>query len=178
MKSAQRFNPLRDQSLAGGFASGEALIDTMAERTDQARPNAMDARTRFTDPMAQSAAQKVQIREREAQVMALRRGGVSFREIGRLLDISESTAFDSYKRVMRSLNELSIHDAKEIKALQISRYEDILSAVWARATGGICGLWTGPSPSSVGSTSSRAPRPRGGGSSTSTRTATGGFGEG
>jgi hypothetical protein len=35
--------------------------------------------------MPQSTAQKIQIRDREAQVVALRRGGVSFRQIGPML---------------------------------------------------------------------------------------------
>ncbi len=40
---------------------------------------------------------------------------------------------------MGRLQELTIHDAQEIKALQLARYEDLLSGVWARSTGG--DLW-------------------------------------
>jgi DNA-binding CsgD family transcriptional regulator len=57
-------------------------------------------------------------------MLAPRRGGVSFRQIGRRLGISESTAFGVDKRVMGRLNDVSIHDAQEIKALQLAQHED------------------------------------------------------
>lgn len=77
---------------------------------------------------------KIEIREREGRVMELRKQGLSFDEIARLVGYrSQAGAYNAYKRVMdRTIQQPS----DEIRKLELDRLDEMLKAIWPQVLAG------------------------------------------
>ena len=72
----------------------------------------------------------------EAQCLHLRMAGYSHREIAAQLGIAPSSA---YKRVRHALDEVNKHNldtAEQLRALELLRLDELLSALWDTAIAG------------------------------------------
>lgn len=67
-------------------------------------------------------ARRAQLSERETQALLLRREGADFRNIGRILDCSPSTA---YRLVNRGLDKLPQESAEELRHHLLARVDEI-----------------------------------------------------
>ena len=82
---------------------------------------------------AKSDAKALALAERRQRVMALRRGGASFPQIGRDLGINQATA---YRDFQRALKDIPKEAATEALAVELQRLDVMFSAIWPRAYGG------------------------------------------
>lgn len=72
--------------------------------------------------------------ERRQQVLALRRAGLTIIEIGIQLDIHKTTVWNHLERALEGYREQSAIDVEHVKAVERSRLERLMQAVWPAAT--------------------------------------------
>ena len=72
--------------------------------------------------MARPTAPRVDAAERDAQALALRAAGMSFRQVGRVLGCSSTTAF---RRVSRGLDRTRREPADQLRTLELHRLDQL-----------------------------------------------------
>jgi hypothetical protein len=70
--------------------------------------------------------------ERKLRALELRKGGATFEQIGKTLDVSTATA---YSYVMEALKETLREPADELRTLELERIDRLALALWPRAVG-------------------------------------------
>jgi hypothetical protein len=81
-------------------------------------------------------AEDTQIVERRAQALALRRGGATYRQIGRQLGVSVEVAYADVQAELHALRTLTAEDAEAVRDLELRRLDDYVLALSARAKQG------------------------------------------
>jgi hypothetical protein len=76
------------------------------------------------------------IAERRVKAFELRKGGASYRQIGRALEVSEKTAHGDVMTRLRALARTEETVAADVRRLELERLDTLLVAHWAAATGG------------------------------------------
>lgn len=76
---------------------------------------------------------------RNAQLLELRKSGMTYQAIGAALCMSRQAAHKAITKALRELLEQSAEDAAEVRALELLRLDALLEGVWALATGGNLG---------------------------------------
>jgi AcrR family transcriptional regulator len=87
-------------------------------------------------PTPDSAAKKLEVEQRRREVLALRIGGASMAEIGRLLNLSKSTVHSHITKALDELAKADLQQTARFRSLNLQRLEQLLMAVWTPATSG------------------------------------------
>lgn len=91
----------------------------------------------MTTPVPQqSSGHKERAADKRVRAMDLRKRGVSFRNIGRALDISGKTAHQYVTDALRTLATELKQETAEHVTLELARYDDLLQAVMPAALAG------------------------------------------
>lgn len=70
------------------------------------------------------------------QIFELKKAGLSFHAIGAAVGITKQSAWESFWKVMREVQALTVEDAKDWRSLQLERLEQMHAGLWNRARGG------------------------------------------
>ena len=76
------------------------------------------------------------IAERRVKAFELRKGGASYRQIGRALGVSEKTAHGDVITRLRELARIEEHVAADVRQLEVERLDALLMGHWGAATSG------------------------------------------
>jgi hypothetical protein len=74
--------------------------------------------------------------ERATQALELRKAGLTFREIGERMGVTEDRAHQIVTRELARLNARRAEDAGAVTRLEVERLDVLLAAVWEKAAGG------------------------------------------
>lgn len=74
--------------------------------------------------------------ERRVKSLELRKGGMSYRQIGAQLGISEAQAHRDVTRILASIAKLAEPDALQVRILEQQRLDALLEALWPQAQRG------------------------------------------
>jgi len=75
-------------------------------------------------------------RQREIESLELRKAGLTYRQIGERLGITEQGAHAAVMRALRRLNERITEAAEEVRRLELERLDRLLLALWPQAAKG------------------------------------------
>ena len=70
------------------------------------------------------------IPERQLAALRYRQAGMSYRAIGRALGVSHVTAWQDVSAVIKRLNEDNLEEGAKVKAMELSRLDDALRAIY------------------------------------------------
>lgn len=90
-------------------------------------------------PESKASPRRVEAAEREAAALALRRDGRTFAEIGAALGVTGEGARQAVTRALANLRTEAAEEADGLRALEDSRLDALLRAVWPQATAGDLG---------------------------------------
>jgi len=76
-----------------------------------------------------------QAAERRVKSLELRKAGLSYRQIGEQLGVSESQAWLDVKASLRALAKIEQGHARELRQLEVERIDALITALWVRARG-------------------------------------------
>ena len=76
-----------------------------------------------------------QAAERRVKAIELRKAGLSYRQIGEQLEVSEQQAWRDVKKALADLAEMEQDHAREYRQLELERLDALLSPLWLRARG-------------------------------------------
>lgn len=79
--------------------------------------------------------QSEQAAERRVKAIELRKAGLSYRQIGEQLGVSEQQAWRDVKKALADLAEMEQDHAREYRQLELERLDALLSPLWLRARG-------------------------------------------
>lgn len=79
--------------------------------------------------------QSEQAAERRVKAIELRKAGLSYRQIGEQLEVSEQQAWRDVKKALAGLAEMEQDHAREYRQLELERLDALLSPLWLRARG-------------------------------------------
>lgn len=79
--------------------------------------------------------QSEQAAERRVKAIELRKAGLSYRQIGEQLEVSEQQAWRDVKKALADLAEMEQDHAREYRQLELERLDALLSPLWLRARG-------------------------------------------
>jgi DNA-binding CsgD family transcriptional regulator len=85
---------------------------------------------------SKSSAKSTIARERERQVVALKKAGANFQQIADKLGITKPGAYKAWKRVNEQLAKATREDAELLRAQQLERINDMLLGLWNKAASG------------------------------------------
>ncbi len=73
--------------------------------------------------------------ERRIRSLELRKAGLSYRQIGDQLGVSEMQAWRDVKGALEGLAKLEQGHARELRQLEVERIDALITALWVRARG-------------------------------------------
>jgi transcriptional regulator len=76
------------------------------------------------------------IPERQLKALRMRQSGLSYRAIGRALEISHVQAWKDVNAVIEQLQKDNLEEAKKVKAIEIARLDVALEAIWEKVEAG------------------------------------------
>ena len=79
--------------------------------------------------------QSEQAAERRVRAIELRKAGLSYRQIGEQLGVSEQQAWRDVKKALADLAEMEQDHAREYRQLELERIDALLTSLWVRARG-------------------------------------------
>jgi hypothetical protein len=74
--------------------------------------------------------------QRGTQALDLRKGGMTYQQIGQVMGVNESRAYQLVQRELVRLNAQRTEAAAEVSRLEAERLDNLLAAVWPKATEG------------------------------------------
>lgn len=83
-----------------------------------------------------TSARKVKGAERTVEAIALRQAGLTYRQIGERLGITEQGAHNSVTRAMQRMNAKIADEVPELRRLELERLDRMLLAIWPQVVGG------------------------------------------
>lgn len=75
-------------------------------------------------------ARMVKAKEREKQVLALRKAGFSYEVIGKQVGLSRAGAYKAVKRHMEKIDAECTDLADDVRQLELQRLDEITSTIW------------------------------------------------
>jgi hypothetical protein len=87
-------------------------------------------------PHSKNSATRIKAAERRTRALELRKQGLSYREIGRELGISEQRAHRVITAELARLNAKRAEQAAEVTRLELERLDSMWAGVWEKAKAG------------------------------------------
>ena len=75
-------------------------------------------------------------REREHEALELRKAGATYRQIGKRLGISATSAHTRVMSALREMSELTGEKAAEVRGIELQRLDTMLLGLWSKARAG------------------------------------------
>lgn len=97
------------------------------------------ARKESTSKKSPHSRDLVQAREREAQVLELRKSGASFRQMAKMLGMTEEGCRRVLKRALEGLRQVVEEEGPHVRDLELARLDTMLVGTWDRARKGDLG---------------------------------------
>ena len=79
---------------------------------------------------------KINYAERRIEALNLRRTGMSYREIGRNLDVSGKRAYEMVSQAFAELKNDQNSTADEVRSLELERLDKMLESIWPKVEKG------------------------------------------
>ena len=85
---------------------------------------------------SKTSARKLTALERELRSLELRKTGATYREIGRVLGITEQGAYKAVVRALAKLREKVLEEAQDVRDIELLRLDRMFLSMYAKATAG------------------------------------------